>query len=539
MRIQTIPTINFKSDYYGFKKSGNDYDLTSIKTDDSPEENKELILRLWYSDGTIRGDYPMTYDGKYYVYKEDYLSYSHYKIFNKKINSEETEIDKLALSKILNTYHKLSIGKPTEQIVSQGSAKGQLVTDLNNIPSDKPVILMIDKLEDDIAAHKIISVLENNIKGIIINNCYIGDLTHALSLAKKYFDVLSVVFDDKKYNELKSLAGENLAISNESGELKYSKIDKLPELAELKPPTPKIPILDEETKLLDFSELTKKNSGEKAYRLGVMQRLVKEGYLQDIEVPPGFVIPLGYINKIYEYINEPDDELERERRIIINHPLNQELERVCRSYGMEEGRIILRSAFNAEDLPDYPTAGIYGSYDISHYEDLVREIDDIVTSKDSRAATNSRKRYGLEDAAIQPTVIVQKRIIPDYNFTLYTDSYDGKLKIEAYSYSEGAPGFPNVITYDKENKELKLESQPYTWGHYVIKDTGEVVEQYLKEDKLVEDWESLIEPFKIVVKNALKLEKYFGKPQDIEGGIKNGKVFFWQTRDIVKKAVKR
>lgn len=40
---------------------------------------------------------------------------------------------------------------------------------------------------------------------------------------------------------------------------------------------------------------------------------------------------------------------------------------------------------------------------------------------------------------------------------------------------------------------------------------------------------------KNLVKNALVLEKEFGKPQDIEGGIKNGQLYFWQARNIVKK----
>jgi phosphoenolpyruvate synthase/pyruvate phosphate dikinase len=397
---------------------------------------------------------------------------------------------------------------------------------------------MIDKLENDIAAYMTISALDTNVKGIILNSVRIGQFSHAYSNTKQYFDVVSVMSDDKKYNELKSHAGESLAISNESGKIEYSITDKLPELTELKPPTPKIPILDEETKLLDFSELTRKNSGEKAYRLGVMQKLIKEGYLQDIEVPPGFVIPLGYINKIYEYINEPEDELERKRRIL-NHPLNAELANACRSHGVEDYYNILRSAFNAEDLPDYPTAGIYHSYLGAYYRNIMIAIDEIVTSKDERAAINSRKRYGLEDAVIQPTIIVEQRIKPDYKFTLYTDSCDGKLKIETYSCREESSNFPAVISYDKESEELKIEDLPYAWGNYVVKDTGEVVEQHLEQHQTEKDWESLIEPFKIAVKNALKLEQYFGRPQDIEGGIKDGKVYFWQTRDIVKKAVKR
>ena len=314
MKIQTIPNINFKSHYYGFRKSGRDYFLTSMMTDDLPKENKELILRLYWYDGEFIGDYPMTYNGKYYVFDNSDYNQHRYKILNKKIKTKETKIDLLAISKLLDTYHRLSIGKPTEQIISKGSAKGLLVTDLNNIPPDKPVILMIDKLDYE-TAYKTISELDTNVKGIILNTVQIGQFTHAMHAAKQYFDIVNVICDDKKYNELKNLAGESLEISNKSGKLEYQKINKLPELVELKPPAPKIPILDEETKLLDFSELTRKNSGEKAYRLGVMQKLIEKGDLSDIEVPTGFVIPLGYINKIYEYINETEDEHERRRNL--------------------------------------------------------------------------------------------------------------------------------------------------------------------------------------------------------------------------------
>ena len=41
--------------------------------------------------------------------------------------------------------------------------------------------------------------------------------------------------------------------------------------------------------------------------------------------------------------------------------------------------------------------------------------------------------------------------------------------------------------------------------------------------------------FFTLLKNAHVMEKEFGKPQDIEGGIKNGQLYFWQTRNIVKK----
>ena len=504
-------------------------------TDDSPEKDKELLLRVKDYADRIH-DFPMTYDGKYYTYINDpYKVVESYQILNKKEPAGEKELNKFAISMQLEKYSRLSTGTPAEKVVSKGSTEGILVTDLNNIPSDKPVVLMIDKMEDDQIVNEIIPVLDTNVHGIIINNVRIGDLNHGANIARDYYDIVSVVYDNEKYNDLKKLAGENIHISNESGEIEYSKIDKLPNLKIDKKNIPNIPILDEETKLLDFSELTRKNSGEKAYRLGVMQKLINDGYLSDVTVPKGFVIPVGYINKIYEYINETDDELERKRRIM-EHPRNIKLGEVCESYGLKENYIVVRSAFNAEDLPDYTVAGIYESYDVNSYKDFVDMINSVVTSKDDKRAKKSRERYGIEDAILQPTIIVQERIAPQYPFTIYTDSPDGKLKIETHSFREEREDV--LISYDKKTEELKIESLPYSYGNYIVKDTGEVIEQYFEPNQIEKDWESLIEPLKVAIKNALKLEKYFGRPQDIEGGIKNGKVYFWQTRDIAKKAVK-
>ena len=51
-------------------------------------------------------------------------------------------------------------------------------------------------------------------------------------------------------------------------------------------------------------------------------------------------------------------------------------------------------------------------------------------------------------------------------------------------------------------------------------------------------FEELLPTLKKLVKNALVLEKEFGRPQDIEGGIKAGQLYFWQARNIVRKAIK-
>ena len=44
----------------------------------------------------------------------------------------------------------------------------------------------------------------------------------------------------------------------------------------------------------------------------------------------------------------------------------------------------------------------------------------------------------------------------------------------------------------------------------------------------------LFEQLNKLVKNALVIEKEFGAPQDIEGGIKDNDLYIWQTRNIVR-----
>lgn len=539
MQLGINSAINFKSDYYGFKKLGTWFFPVSIKTDDTPEPNKDLLLRIKDYKDKIHGDFPMVYDGKYYTHNfSTYIEARSYKILNKKQEQEEKKFSAFEMSKILNGYDRMSTGRPMEKIVAKGTTEGVLVKDLDNIPQDIPVIVIIDKLEGQRHIYDTLSTFNSNVLGIILNNVIISDLTHAANTTSQYFDVASVIYDDKKYNELKKLAGEKIRISNENGQIEYSVTDKIPDLRKFKFKTPNIPILEEETKLLDFSELTRKNSGEKAYRLGVMQKLLKEGYLSDIEIPAGFVIPVGYINKIYDYIREPEDEIEQEKRLLF-HPLNSELEKFCHRYGIDNVAYI-RSAFNAEDLPDYPTAGIYESEICGNFRQFVQNIDSVVTSKDDSPAQKSRERFGIDDSLVQPCIIVQNYVHTDYPFTLYTDSPDGKLKIEMLTNKiNGGRKSPATITYDRKSGEIKLETLPYIRGEYLIKDTGEVVEQHLEKDEIQKDWVSLLAPIGIVVKNALKLEKYFGRPQDIEGGIREGKVYFWQARDIIKKVSRR
>ena len=69
---------------------------------------------------------------------------------------------------------------------------------------------------------------------------------------------------------------------------------------------------------------------------------------------------------------------------------------------------------------------------------------------------------------------------------------------------------------------------------------GKIINCFKEESPIYKNWNALAPTLEIVTSGAMVLEQFFEHPQDIEGGITNdGKVFFWQTRDIVAKAKKK
>ena len=92
----------------------------------------------------------------------------------------------------------------------------------------------------------------------------------------------------------------------------------------------------------------------------------------------------------------------------------------------------------------------------------------------------------------------------------------------------------------KKTKELTLERKQFTLATYLFDEKGNIVNQDYPIDRITENRDVLTPLLGIITSGAFVLEKFFKHPQDIEGGIgRDGKVYFWQTRDIVAKAVKR
>ncbi|MGN1154235.1 MAG: PEP/pyruvate-binding domain-containing protein [Candidatus Gastranaerophilaceae bacterium] len=530
-------SISFKANYFSLIKKGKYYSLNKISTDNEEQLGNEPVLQTRI--GTQDIELPMLYNGKYYT-----TNFNNGEIINKyRIYYKDTGLyENKGKEQIINSlffekkavkadreYNNLSM----EQALSKGKTCGKVFVNTLSIPHDEFAILILDEIPD---AQTLISDIPQNVRGVITASCPFGVLSHCANLTRNKFSSMSVIWDEDKFNDLKNQEGKYILLDNSDAIVKYKKIKPTDIFIENKKTKEiKIPKLDNVEKLLMFDELSTKNSGNKGYRLGIMKKLVDRGNLKNITIPKGFVIPEGYINNLNKYINV-NDEIEKEN-LLYDGKFTQDVEKQVKNMNMNRSRLIIRSNMNTEDLDCFSSAGIYDSYYIENDYILPVALD-VINSKNSKIAKKIHDRYGIKDNTIQPSVIVQEWIPSDYSFTLYSNDGDGNIIIElSDSSSEDFNSYSSLIKYNKKTKELKLEKSPSQFAEYLLDETGNIINQQHEQNNIDKNWQDLKEPLNIIVNGALVLEEFFKHPQDIEGGIgQDGKIYFWQTRDIVANA---
>jgi hypothetical protein len=538
--------LSFKANYITIEKRGKFFIPTVVSTDNEENLGKEPVLQ--YERKGEKYEFPMVYDGKYYTTKST-IGSNKYRIYYKDTgkyerNGQEQVINPLNLIKTATKEDRIYNNLPLEQAIAKGDANGKVFVNTVEIPKDVPAILILDKVEkvEDI----ILAGIPENVKSIIVSSAKMNTLDHIANLTRNRYQVFSIVWDNDKFNDLKNQGGKCIYLNNESGILDYKQIgvneltNDIANSTSYPPVTP--PKLENVERLLDFDELTPQNSGNKGYRLGIMQKLLRDGILKDINIPNGFVIPEGYIKKYNDYIDVEDKE--EWRKLITEGIYTQETEEKIKELGLPRRNLIIRSNFNTEDLGSFSSAGIYVSKYAGTFGGIIDEaVFDVIGNPLhlSGMAKKVHKKYGIEEKDIQPSVIIQDRIHSDYEYTVYTDDGDNNIIIDLSDIRLGYMRPANaLIKYNKKTKELTMERKQSPFATYVFDEKGNIVNQKHPKDKITGNWDFLAPLLGIVTSGALVLEKFFKHPQDIEGGIgKDGKVYFWQTRDIVAKAVKR
>ncbi len=375
-----------------------------------------------------------------------------------------------------------------------------------------------------------------NIVGLIFTSDNISCFSHHATRLRQETDVCGAVLDPNKIEELKSLDGKKVKLEIKDNKIHFEETDKPAKPIEYNR-TIDVPKLKPCDRILTSKEYTSDVIGAKAVNLRRLEELQELGKI-DVIIPKSMALPSGYLEPFAGTTKMEIDNYIRYWNECMDSGKLDNLINTLKDNGIDgKNGIMVRSAFNGEDLPNYSAAGIYRTFpSYLDPEALFECITSVVDSKFGSNAVYSRKMYNIPEENIQPGIILQERIEPDYKYTLYTDDKKGNLKIELYSdkkWRDEDAVQPNVFTYNRKTGELSYDSIQLAYPMVTFDENEKIVElEPLKYD--LSDNKELFEQLKKVAKNALVVEKEFGNvPQDIEGGIKGNDIYFWQTRNIV------
>lgn len=432
--------------------------------------------------------------------------------------------------------------------IKEGKAIGNIMYDSEGLGvfSEKPLniseptILITPKFEQ--------TAKDPNIVGIIYTAYDCGAFSHITTQLRQATNVCGAIFEPEIIDKLISLNGKNVELEIKDGNIRFNETDKAGQ--PMLYPTIRVPKLKFCNKILTSKEYNPDIIGAKAVNLRRLEKLKEQGKI-NINIPESLALPHGYILDMFDENPLQEQNYNKLDRYYIckeqaDIPYKEEF---CKErmdnltqklldndiIKNEDEDIMVRSSFNGEDLPNYSAAGIYVSTAAmpENRKDLYKAIMQVVRSKWSSDARFSREMHSVPDENIQYGVLLQRRIQPDYKFTLYTDDEKGNLKIDLYSnFLYDNTVNPHVFTYNKDSgiltyDSIQLENPVGEFNENQELEKIEPIENDLSDNT------QLFEQLKKVAQNALIVEKEFGAPQDIEGGIKGNDIYFWQSRNIV------
>lgn len=581
-------SISFKAHFYNVQVKPVTNNL-SIETDNKPNlGNVPTVV----SENLMEIPMSKTNSGYATDYKPFYTTkFLNYKIHYKDTNNIETKNGKNYLINIIDLFNKAIVvdkklhKQPLEMVLAKGNLSGKLI-DLDKYMQDetfdidsfekelddpkKPVIILSKEISFGtgiIYLHKQYCLLNNKefrniFHGFICTETPGNTLGHFNSSIRNNTDMSTIILDKNKTENLKKLDGKYIDASTLNGHLEFKEISK-ENVKQIKETSTKIqiPKMKNVEHLIELKDYEINTVGPKAYKLKIMQDLVDKGKL-DVTIPDSFVVPNGHIEKMYKGNKHWNEEAEKEYKKGIEHNKSdhfikealsvavildeddisqtKDILQMLKKKGWENKSLKVRSSFNGEDIPNYSAAGLYDSYSGMGLANITGCIYMVNASKWNEKAYTSRMLNNIPHDDIKASVIIQEEIDnPDYTFTIYTktpNKDNNTAYMEMHSRDKTVENMrdPYRIEYNKDTKSLDVISTERTVSNFKFDESGDLIESSINNDRLAENKSEMYPLLENVMKNALVLEKELGPPQDIEGGIKDGKIYFWQTRNIVK-----
>jgi len=306
-------------------------------------------------------------------------------------------------------------------------------------------------------------------------------------------------------------------------------------------------------------------------RVGGKAASLGELTMNDLPVPPGFVVTAGTFRRFLEDSGldtklasvldvDPDDDralaeaAETAQSLISDAkvPLTVR-EEILASYDEldAEPPVAVRSSATAEDLPDASFAGQQETFLNVTREDLVDRVRECWASLFTERAIHYRNEQGFSHTDVDIAVVVQEMVAADKSGVLFTSNPStGEPEVvmeAAWGLGEAVVSgavTPDNYVVDRADGEIVEEAVAEKNVMYTRSEaTGETVEQELEGEKRTRRVLSDAE-IDALLELAEQIEDHYGGPQDVEWAITtddttgepaasfDGEIFLLQSRPI-------
>ncbi|MBD3255887.1 MAG: hypothetical protein GF383_12395 [Candidatus Lokiarchaeota archaeon] len=293
--------------------------------------------------------------------------------------------------------------------------------------------------------------------------------------------------------------------------------------------------------LLSLNEINKEDVeivGNKAAKLAEIIR-------QDFSVPNGFVITTHAYEDFLK-LNDLDKEIKRRlqeidvndlnliqsvaksiKEVILSKSLSNELKELIEKQfnGLKGKTVAVRSSGTAEDLTNASFAGQYDSYlNIDTYKNVIKAIKKCYASLWTTRAIHYRLTNKIPLKKVMIAVIIQEMVPAHAGGVLFTKNPVSKDKSEIIV--ESTLGLGDSVVSGNINPDLfkiaRAEISQSKSLKILSKEQSEKSHFSLKEEQVLK-----------LARIGLKIENYFGAPQDIEWALdQRGNFQILQTRPI-------
>jgi pyruvate,water dikinase len=268
--------------------------------------------------------------------------------------------------------------------------------------------------------------------------------------------------------------------------------------------------------LLFLKDAQKEDFGVMGGKAASLAKMISYG----IPVPEAFVVTTNLFGAI-------DDDAQA---CILKH-----FDRLGATY------VSVRSSATVEDSSDLSFAGQFDTFLNVTKKDLLRRIRECQRSADNPRVREYCRRNNVERSAVKVAVIVQRMIDSEYSGVLFTvnplNHDPSSMIIEAVAGLGEAlvSGIVTPSTYAVNKRQGRIVSRTYgTQRRKLVRaPNGGNIWKPLR----VAGGEHLSSPrIRKLCKLALRVEKYFKVPVDIEWAIERGRIYILQSRPITTRA---